>query len=121
MGRRVLVTGSREWTDSLAVAEAIDEHMQPGDVLVHGCCHKGADRIADSYWGFALGQEVERWPADWDEYGKAAGHIRNQKMVDSAPDLCLAFIRNESKGATGCAGRARMAGIPVVVYARFDY
>jgi hypothetical protein len=37
-------------------------------------------------------------------------------MVDLGADLCLAFIRNHSRGAAHCAAAAREAGITTHVF-----
>lgn len=111
---RVLVTGSRSWPWPCAVEYELDQIYEGlGDslTLVHGDCPTGVDSVAN-LWGwskrFAL---VEKHPADWAALGKPAGLIRNQQMVDLGADLCLAFIHNQSKGATHCAERAINAGI----------
>jgi hypothetical protein len=112
---RVLVTGSRTWDDAEFISAQLDQlHRQHGDrmTLVHGACPKGADAHADT-WGRDRGVTIERFPADWNAHGKSAGYRRNQIMVDTHPDLCAAFIRDESPGATGCAAAAEKAGIPV--------
>lgn len=124
--RRVLITGSRDWDDWATLSAALTEEWnavewrhgsftQKDVVFVHGDCPTGADRMADG-WCFRMDIEPERHPADWDRYGKAAGFVRNAGMVDLGADVCLAFIKNESKGATMTAELALKAGIPLKVW-----
>ena len=115
---RILITGSRTWTDKVTVAQAIREAWlvqgRPyGVVVVHGGA-KGADYIAGVY-AKDLGFSVEVHEADW-TIGKRAGYIRNKKMVDAGADVCLAFIKDNSKGATMCAELAQKSGIPTHIW-----
>ncbi|HEX5494188.1 MAG TPA: hypothetical protein VFX70_06390, partial [Mycobacteriales bacterium] len=43
-----------------------------------------------------------------------AGPIRNARMVLDGADLCLAFIHNHSRGASGCADYAEQHGIRTI-------
>jgi len=86
-------------------------------VVVHGCA-PGADTLADRWTripGHPLRVRVERHPADWRRYPRAAGVVRNRAMVRAGAEVCLAFIRDQSAGATDCAREAERAGIPVQV------
>lgn len=113
---KVLVTGSRDWTDARSIELEMFRALYEsktffGDaVLIHGACPTGADALADRY-ARATGMHVLRFPADWERHGKRAGFLRNAEMVETGPDICLAFIRNGSRGASMTADLAEKAGI----------
>ena len=119
MNRRILITGSRTWDDrqtiGLALRQAWDEVGQGSPTLVSGACPQGADSIAESIWQ-AQGLPVELHPADWAQHGKRAGFIRNAEMVSLGADICIAFIRDDSRGATMTAALAERAGIRTLRY-----
>ena len=120
---RVLVTGSRDWTDDRAVRHAIASAVldnAPADapvILVHGACPRGADAHAAAWASLAAADGrrsvvAEAHPADWERHGKAAGFRRNADMVHLGANICLAFIKNGSRGASHTAALAEQAGIP---------
>lgn len=111
---RILITGSRNWPDAGTVYPVLAASATHANVVVvHGGA-PGADSIAgwwvDDHPDLAT-QEVH--PADWKKHGRAAGPIRNQEMVDSGADVCLAFPLGASRGTRDCMRRAAAAGIPV--------
>lgn len=116
---RILVTGSRTWTDASMIANALVDAVgdaDPADVtVVHGDHPFGADALAD-HAATELGLTVEPHPAEWKRYGPAAGPKRNASMVAAGADICLAFYHGPSRGTRDCANRARYSGIPVVAY-----
>lgn len=106
--------------------------------VVHGACKSGADSFADAWAKWQTTRSgvvrvtVEPHPAMWEgpcrdacqenhrkpdargwDICPAAGFYRNEDMVHLGADLCLAFIADESKGATHCARYAEAQGIPV--------
>lgn len=114
---RVLITGSRSWDDyaklSYELGLAVGAAPSLDDVVVvHGDCPSGADALAAGICR-QYGYRQEPHPADWQHLGKGAGFHRNAEMVSLGAGVCLAFIRNASRGATHCADLAEKAGIPV--------
>lgn len=119
---RVLITGSREWDDDPLLCTTLAMAVQEAPagarpVIVHGACSRGADNTAD-IWARNHRLAIERHPADWKQFGKSAGFRRNAEMVALGADLCLAFVKDASRGATHCADLAEKAGIPT---RRIDY
>ncbi len=122
----ILVSGTRERLNNLAVAyvrghilEALAEEGPPRDglhVIVHGAA-SGVDTIAAQVGDDWEDCEARAFPADWDQYGKSAGPIRNQQMLDENDvDLVLAFPIKTSRGTWDMVERAVKARIAVRVY-----
>jgi hypothetical protein len=113
---RLLVPGSRTWTDIPAIehvlAVILARHPE-GVLVVHGACPRGADAIAPAYAARTPGYQVEAHPADWRRYGRAAGYRRNAEMIALGADGCAPFIRGGSPGSTSAVRLARAAGILV--------
>lgn len=115
----VLVCGARDWTNSGAVRRELENLGKNSDnvSVVHGGC-SGADDIAGKL-SVELGMTEIRVPAEWKRYGRAAGPIRNQKMLDMYPiELVLAFhpsIEN-SRGTKDMVSRAKKKNVSVSVF-----
>jgi len=113
---RLLITGSRIWVDKEAIAVELRKVWKEhgSDVtLISGACPDGADAICENL-GKLAGWIVETHPAEWNKYGRCAGYKRNAEMVLLGADMCLAFIKNESKGATHTATYAEKRGINTI-------
>lgn len=112
---RILITGSRTWADTTIIRRALASVWAPSTVLVSGACPKGADALCEACWTHWQGR-VERHRANWDRDGRRAGFMRNAAMVAACADLCLAFIRDESRGASHTARLAQEAGITTRIF-----
>jgi len=118
---RLLVCGSRTWTDRARLREVLDrlvsQHHGDGQVVtvIEGDA-RGADRLAGQL-ARRRGWRLERYPADWTRQGRAAGFRRNARMLrQGRPDLVVAFTVGplaESRGTADMVRRARAAGVPV--------
>ena len=72
----VCVTGSREYRDQTRLFQVLDTHHP--QLIVHGGA-RGADTLAELY-GTHHRIPTKVFRADWDTYGKSAGHLRNIEM-----------------------------------------
>lgn len=121
---RVLITGSREFTERPIVAAALSQvaRENPGRQLtvVHGAA-RGADSLAGAVARSAPNRLIEEahpvtnWKLPDGSKNWRAGFDRNQTMVDLGADICLAFLKLEAKnnGTRHSMGAAGEAGIPV--------
>jgi len=107
---RVLVCGGRNYRDIRSVFAALDG-LQPGPTfIIHGGA-PGADACA-AEWADKRGVESKAYHAAWQTHGRAAGPIRNQKMLDHGkPELVVAFPGGN--GTADMVRRAKAAGVTV--------
>ena len=121
---RVLVTGSRKWTDprlpyaTLAVLYECWEQLGcPGGefIVVQGEA-PGLDTIcrrwAEEWHPGDPRVDHEPHHARWDLFGNAAGAIRNDEMIKCGADICVGFPTPDSIGTYDCLAKARGVGIP---------
>lgn len=115
---RILVCGGRDyhdWNTFRNVMEIIGEvrfprhpeddygnYLYKCTVIAGGA--QGADALAAD-WAMINWTGYEEYKADWDKHGKAAGPIRNRRMlVEGKPDLVIAF-----PGGKGTANMVKLA------------
>ena len=117
MATYVLVCGDREW-NNFDVPLAVLRELPPETIIVHGNC-RGADKIAGHVARYQLGLRVIPVPADWQKYGKAAGPIRNQKMLDDYPISRVVAFHDRfdySTGTKDMVTRAENDGLQVDIF-----
>lgn len=119
---KVLVCGDRNWKDKeylFGILDGIREFY--GTTQIIEGCARGADSLAEK-WSFENYIPNRHFPADWDQYGKAAGPIRNRQMLkEGKPDMVVAFHAslNNSKGTKDMVNISRKEGLPVFVFPSF--
>lgn len=110
---RVLVCGGRDYKNREEFFSAMDNLLSniPNVQIIEGGA-RGADCFA---WEWAVANAIPfvTFKPNWERDGRAAGPIRNQRMLDEGkPELVIAF-----PGGAGTADmkrRARGAGIKVI-------
>ena len=111
----VLICGDRNWTDQETIRQRMSK-LPPNTTIIEGEA-RGADTIARDL-AIEMGFTVLSFPANWEEYGQAAGVIRNTKMlIEGKPDIVIAFHPNitKSKGTKDMVTKAKRAHVPVEV------
>ena len=112
--KRILICGDRNYQDWIKVQEYLDT-ISRTTIIIHGGA-RGADSLAGNL-ATSLKMKVIKFSADWDKYGKAAGVLRNQQMLDEGhPDLVVYFHKDieNSKGTRDMLKRATDSGIRTI-------
>ena len=127
--KRLLICGDREWTNTVAI---IREMVKlPKDTIIIQGCASGADTIAmkvAQVLGLELlsaednhSKKTPGFPAKWNVYGRRAGPVRNQQMLDEGkPNEVWAFHTNinKSKGTLHMIKIAGKKGITVRLFTK---
>ena len=106
---KLAIVGSRDFVDYDLLRQKALELFEIGkiDKIISGGA-RGADTLAERFADeFNIPKEIH--PADWKTYGRAAGYIRNQRIVRCCDEL-IAFWMNNSSGTKHSIELAKQAG-----------
>ena len=118
--RRIIVAGGVHFNDYKALANTLDEYFKcvsKDEIEIISGHARGADSLGERY---AQEHDIKCtvFPADWKKHGRAAGPIRNKKMLEYAMEQqagLVAFWNGESKGTKNMISIAEKAGIEVKI------
>lgn len=122
---KLAIIGSRTFNDYDILDRAIKQHYgafkqyltrweYDFDEIVSGGA-TGADSLG-AQWGRNNGIKVTEFLPDWDKWGKRAGFIRNEQIIQAA-DKVLCFWDGQSKGSGNSLAIAkRLKKETVIVY-----
>lgn len=111
---KVICCGSRNWNNYKTIRSRL-EKLDSNSTIIEGGC-SGADLMC-RHIALDIGLEVVEFPAAWKKYGRSAGPKRNIKMLNTGPDLLIAFHKNisSSKGTKHIVEEAKKRGIKVEI------
>lgn len=114
---RVCIAGSRGFSDYPLLRDSCDrllgQKASIHEIVIISGTAKGADSLGEQY-ATERGYAVERYPADWDKYGRRAGALRNEQMC-TVSDALIAFWDSKSRGTEHMIRICQGKGIPVRV------
>lgn len=107
---KVIIAGSRSFSNyellKKHVDKALENKIKTHDIIIISGAARGADRLGENY-AKDRGFKLERYPADWDNYGKRAGYIRNEQMAKIG-NACIVFWDGISKGTCSMINLAKL-------------
>lgn len=96
---KLIIAGPRNLNISYSFMSAIcanfNLHKNNVEEVVCGMA-RGID-MKGEYWAMEQTIPIKRFHANWDEYGNAAGSIRNKEMAEYADTLLIIWTGNPSK------------------------
>lgn len=114
-GWRIAISGSRELDGKIAhylVYNGMCMHDWPISRYNFGDA-RGIDAAAENVCE-SLDIDYVKYHADWSEHGKAAGPIRNDRMLQES-DALIAIRLNGSAGTSDAIDRAKKYNLPTLI------
>lgn len=110
---KVIIAGSRDIDDYSLVERAVEKSGFEITEVVSGGA-RGVDFLGEQ-WALNNNVQTTAFPAQWAAYGRAAGHMRNEKMAQYA-DALIAVWDGKSSGTRNMIENAKKRGLKVFVY-----
>ena len=113
---KCIIAGGRKFNDYSLLSSVCDHMLQnyaPRDVEIVSGTAGGADKLGERY-AKENNCQLKQFPADWEQFGKGAGYIRNKQMAEYS-DALIVFWDGESKGTGHMIDLAKKQGIKVKI------
>ena len=110
---KLAIVGGRNFDDYGRLRNFADYFIDSDDDSIVSGGAKGADTLGKKYARDNYLSTATFLP-DWDKYGKSAGFIRNQQIVDAC-DMVLAFWDGKSKGTQDTINKAKAQKKPTFI------
>lgn len=116
---RMMITGGRDFEDREKAYRRLDrvrKSLDEDGLIVTGLVHggaRGADRIGRD-WAVQRGLQEYCFKPDWEKYGKRAGFIRNEQMLESTPAPVVVVAMEGGNGTRHAIREALKRAITVV-------
>jgi hypothetical protein len=116
MKYKIIVAGGRKFNNYDLLKDKLDYYLkdkinQGYDIVIVSGTATGADSLGEKY-AIEKGYKIERYPAEWDNYGLSAGYKRNVEMAKVA-NACVVFWNGTSKGSKHMIDIATNRNIPL--------
>lgn len=108
----VAIVGSRDFPDLQIVKDYVLTLPKHAIVVSGGA--RGVDKAAERA-AIMRGLETRIFLPDWEKYGKQAGFIRNNDIIDRA-DIVAAFWDGDSRGTANSISLAKKKKKPLTVF-----
>ena len=100
MIKRIVIAGCRDYNNYNEAKKYISYYLndirKQNNIVILSGCATGADALGERY-AQENGFKVEKYPANWEKYGKYAGPKRNKEMAKNC-DCVICFWDGKSKG-----------------------
>lgn len=109
---RVLICGGRDFANVAFIWSRLDRlhERTPFTAIITGG-YRGVDTIAIEWAVTKPGVKRYVCKAEWTKYGRAAGPLRNARMLEWKPDLVVAFPGGDD--TADMKAKANAAGIQI--------
>lgn len=116
---KIIIAGSRSFRNYRLLENIMDDVVKKAKLksyeveIISGTAY-GADQLGEDY---AEDNEliIHRFPADWNQFGKQAGFIRNKQMAKFC-DAAVIFWDGKSKGTLNMIELMKYSKKPYLVF-----
>ena len=115
----LIIFGGRDFQDYNLLCSTLSSILSNTDyntITVFSGNARGADALGEK-WARSnnIPSPLKLFPANWKDYGKGAGHIRNQQMINAGAAHAVGYWDGKSRGTADMIERCKKHNIKLKV------